>query len=206
MVVRPLGVDSGDWEARARSEAVAKEMEALSAAFGDRRLLLGVERMDYTKGIPERLRAFELLLERHPEWSGRVHFLQVAVPSRLGVEDYEELEREIATLVGCINSRHGRIGYQPVHYQFRGVTRDRLVALYRMADVCLVTPLRDGLNLVAKEFIASRIDGRGNLLLSEFAGAAQELRGTPVVNPQWIKRDWITGLGPSAAGSSGGWH
>lgn len=187
VVVRPLGVDSGDWESRARSAAVAAEMESLADAFGDRRLLLGVERMDYTKGIPERLRAFDLLLERHPEWNGRVHFLQVAVPSRLGVEDYEELEREVATLAGLINSRHGRIGYQPVHYQFRGVDKDRLVALYRMADVCLVTPLRDGLNLVAKEFIASRVDGRGNLLLSEFAGAAQELRGTPVVNPRDVE-------------------
>lgn len=187
VVVRPLGVDMTDWEARAASEGVQAEMESLRQSFGDRQLLLGVERMDYTKGIPERLRAFELLLERHPEWSERVHFLQVAVPSRVGVEDYEELEREVATLTGRINSRHGRIGYQPVHYQFHGVSKDRLVALYQMADVCLVTPLRDGLNLVAKEFIASRLDGRGTLLLSEFAGAAQELRGAMLVNPRDVE-------------------
>lgn len=187
VVVRPLGVDAARWERRARSPEVEAELAELRRTFEGTRLLLGVERMDYTKGIPERLRAFELLLERHPEWAERVHFLQVAVPSREGVADYDELEHEVSALAGRINSRYGRIGYQPVHYQFRGVDRDRLVALYRIADVCLVTPLRDGLNLVAKEFVASRVDGRGTLLLSEFAGAAEELRGTLQVNPRDIE-------------------
>ncbi|MEM8710931.1 MAG: bifunctional alpha,alpha-trehalose-phosphate synthase (UDP-forming)/trehalose-phosphatase, partial [Planctomycetota bacterium] len=184
LLAQPLGIDPGPWERSGEDhpEIEAAREDILKAAAG-RRILLGVERLDYTKGIVERLVAFRDLLEESPELAEKVVFFQIAVPSRVEVDAYRDLKERAEQLAGEINSRFGRVGLQPLHYQFRGVDKDRLTALYRSADVCVVTPLRDGLNLVAKEFVASRTQDHGVLVLSEFTGAAWELTEALHVNP-----------------------
>ncbi len=154
-----------------------------SGAMASVRILVGVDRLDYTKGIPRRLLAYERMLQTHPELRERVRLVQVAVPSRTGVEAYQEFRTLVDGLVGRINGTFGTPRWAPVHYIFRGLSPADLVALYRAADVMLVTPLRDGMNLVAKEFLASRTDGDGVLVLSEFAGASWELPEALQVNP-----------------------
>lgn len=176
LVAQPLGIDAEDWGADGDLEPeVRREMEDLERAIAGRKLILGVERLDYTKGIPERLLAYQALLRETPELVEQVMMIQIAVPSRVEVEEYRELKDEVDRLAGDINSEFGKPGQQALHYQFRGVPPHVLRALYRVAAVCLVTPLRDGLNLVAKEFVASRRDDDGVLVISENAGAAWEL-------------------------------
>ena len=146
--------------------------------------ILGVDRLDYTKGIPERIRAVGMLLEQHPELKKRIVFTQVVVPSRQEVGSYDQLKLEIEQLVGETNGRHSINGWSPIHYIFRSLPRKELVRAYRAADVCLVTPLKDGMNLVAKEYCACAVDNTGVLILSEFAGAAAEMNpGAILVNP-----------------------
>src|SRR5262249_17384360 len=147
------------------------------------RMILGVDRLDYTKGIPERLLAFEHLLEHHREHRGQVVFLQVAVPSRSHVGDYHRLKRQIDELVGRVNGRFGRPRWTPIHYLYRSLRPERLAALYRDAAVALVTPLRDGMNLVAKEFVACQVAEPGVLVLSRMAGAAETMEEALRVNP-----------------------
>lgn len=154
----------------------------------DRRLLLGVDRLDYTKGIPRRLLAFERLLETQSDLRGRVCFLQIAVPSRTDVPAYKRFRRHIDALVGRINGAYGTSAWTPVQYVARPVSQEQLVGLYRSCDVMVVTPLRDGMNLVAKEFVASRVDEDGVLVLSEFAGAADEMHEALLVNPYDLDR------------------
>ncbi|HMH55567.1 MAG TPA: trehalose-phosphatase, partial [Gemmatimonadales bacterium] len=150
---------------------------------GTVKLLVGVDRLDYTKGIPRRLLSYEKMLQTHPDLRGRVRLVQVAVPSRTGVGAYQEFRSLVDGMVGRINGDFATPSWVPVHYIFRGLSERELVALYRAADVMLVTPLRDGMNLVAKEFVASRTDGDGVLVLSEFAGASWELPEAIQVNP-----------------------
>src|SRR6266702_2459490 len=138
-------------------------------------LLLGLDRLDYTKGIQRRLLAFEALLRAHPELTRKVRLVQVAVPSRENVEAYRELREEVDALVGRIHGEFATPDWSPIHYLYRGLSQAEIVALYRATDAVLVTPLRDGMNLVAKEFVAARSDGDGVLVLSEFAGAAAEM-------------------------------
>jgi trehalose-6-phosphate synthase len=145
--------------------------------------MLGVDRLDYTKGIPERLRAYERFLERHPEWRRRVCLVQIAVPSRDRVPEYRALKRSIDEMVGRIDGRFTYEGRAPLQYMYTALGRERLAAYYRAADIALVTPLRDGMNLVAKEYVACRGGEDGVLLLSEFAGAAEDLREALLVNP-----------------------
>lgn len=178
----PLGIEPARFEEAAASPGVAERVAALRAAAPPV-TLLGVDRLDYTKGIPRRLLAYERLLETHTELHGGVQFVQLAVPSRDGVRAYRRFREEVEQQVGRINGRFGRPDWMPVHYVHRGVPLDELVALYRAADVLLVTPIRDGLNLVCKEYCASRTDDGGALVLSEFAGAADELAGAIRVNP-----------------------
>jgi trehalose 6-phosphate synthase/phosphatase len=147
-----------------------------------------VDRLDYTKGIPRRLLAFETLLQRHPELRGKIRLVQVAVPSREKVEAYREFREEVDALVGRIHGEFATPTWSPVHYLYRGLSKPEIVALYRAAEAVLVTPLRDGMNLVAKEFVASRTDGDGVLVLSELAGAASELSEAVRVNPYDIDR------------------
>ncbi|HEX6107589.1 MAG TPA: bifunctional alpha,alpha-trehalose-phosphate synthase (UDP-forming)/trehalose-phosphatase [Gemmatimonadales bacterium] len=180
--VFPMGIDAASFRALAEDPAVEAEVEALRGD-GSVRILVGVDRLDYTKGIPRRLLAYERMLELHPELRGKVRLVQVAVPSRTGVEAYQDFRAVVDGLVGRINGAYGTPRWVPVHYIFRSIPPAELVALYRAADVMVVTPLRDGMNLVAKEFVASRVDGDGVLVLSEFAGASWELAEALQVNP-----------------------
>jgi trehalose 6-phosphate synthase len=183
----PISVDATELAERARSAPVERFVRSLHQQFGGRRVLVGVDRLDYTKGILERLRAFELLLERKPGLAADVALLQVAVPSRGEIREYRDLRANVEHAVGRLNGRFTEPGRDvPVHYLHRGVTPDRLVAYYRLAAVALVTPLRDGMNLVAKEFVAVQgaTGGDGVLVLSEFTGAAGELGGDALLcNP-----------------------
>jgi trehalose-6-phosphate synthase len=144
---------------------------------------IGVDRIDYTKGIPERLRALDLLLEEHPEYIGRLTFVQIGVPSRTAIADYGDLNRRLAAQVDALNARWARGAWRPVVFVRRHVDQHALIALHLMADFCVVSSLHDGMNLVAKEFVASRIDGDGVLILSAFTGAARELADALIINP-----------------------
>ena len=180
--VFPMGVDAERFSALAERADPAAQRRALAITRRER-LLVGIDRLDYTKGIPRRLIAFEHLLRQHPELKEHVTLLQVAVPSRTGVSAYRRLRRQVDALVGRINGIFGTPGWTPVRYLYHGFAQAELVGLYRIADVMLVTPVRDGMNLVAKEFVASRPDEDGVLLLSEFTGAAAELAEAVLVNP-----------------------
>lgn len=180
----PISIDYNDFAARAADPQVTELVQAIRAELPDRQIILGLDRLDYTKGIPDRLRAFRTALERHPSLHRAVTFVQVVVPSRGSVEQYKELRAEIEQLVGSINGQFTQPGWVPIHHNFRSLAPDELLAYYRTADVALVTPLKDGMNLVAKEYCASQLDGDGALILSEFAGAAAELsRDALIVNP-----------------------
>jgi trehalose 6-phosphate synthase/phosphatase len=177
----PMGVDAGGFAERATRRDVAAK--ASEFTLGAQRLLVGIDRLDYSKGIPRRLLALEQLLTEHPEWREKVRLVQVAVPSRGGVSAYRRFRAEVDRLVGRINGVFATPTWTPIHYLYRSVPEVTLLALYRAADVMLVTPVRDGMNLVAKEFVASRTDDDGVLVLSEFAGAADELSDAVIVNP-----------------------
>lgn len=180
----PISIDYRKFAKDARAPEVESELERLRAEVGTQRVVLGLDRLDYTKGLPERLRGFRGLVDRHPEWRGKVTLLQVVVPSRERVQRYRELKAEVDRLVGQINGRFASAGWIPVNYQFRALERSELLAHYRLADVLLVTSLKDGMNLVAKEYCAARNDNSGALVLSEFAGAAYQLsRHALLVNP-----------------------
>jgi trehalose 6-phosphate synthase/phosphatase len=180
----PIGISPEDFTGPLDSDPeVRKSLEDLRSRFAGLRILLAVDRLDYTKGIPERLRALRRLLERVPELRGRVVLVQIAVPSRERIPLYSELRREVNELVGEINGSFGTPEWTPVVYIRRSVTRAELVALYAASDVGWVTPLLDGMNLVAKEYVACQRGGEGVLLLSEFAGAAAEMGEELIVNP-----------------------
>ncbi|HET7039275.1 MAG TPA: trehalose-6-phosphate synthase [Gemmatimonadales bacterium] len=180
----PIGIVPEPFETTNGSEDVAETEELLRSLAG-KKLVLGVDRLDYTKGIPERLEAFARLLALAPEWRGKVSFIQISVPSRAEVPDYQEQRHRIEAAVGRINGELGEANWTPVRYLYRSYRRDQLSRFYRAADVCLVTPLRDGMNLVAKEFVAAQqaAEQPGVLVLSRFAGAAAELRDAVLTNP-----------------------
>jgi trehalose 6-phosphate synthase/phosphatase len=182
----PMGIDAAHYSRLAESPGVKALVEAHRAEGV--RLLVGIDRLDYTKGIPRRLLAYEALLTRHPDLRGKVRLVQVSVPSRENVEAYREFRGDVDALVGHIHGEFATPTWAPIHYLYRGLTQEEVVALYRAADAVLVTPLRDGMNLVAKEFVASRPDGDGVLVLSEFAGAAAELSEALRVNPYDVDR------------------
>lgn len=179
----PIGIDYLEFESTARQEKIRQRAAQIRRQVGARRLVLSVERLDYTKGVMEKLQGIDEFLDRHPGLRGEVAFLQVAVPSRIEVQSYAELRSSVEEMVSRINGLYAVDWNMPVKYMFKALTRDELVAHYCAADVCLVTSLRDGLNLVAKEYVASRTDGSGVLVLSTFAGAAEQLDGCLPVNP-----------------------
>jgi len=182
----PISIDVDSFTGLATDPKVARELASLRKRFARRRVLLGVDRMDYTKGILERLRAIELLLERRSDLRTSVAFVQVAVPSRDDVKEYRDLREHVEAEIGRINGRFTESGGDvPVYYMYRSVRRARLVAYYLLADVALVTPKKDGMNLVAKEFVVTQSAGGGSgaLVLSEFAGAARELTDAVLCNP-----------------------
>ena len=181
----PISVDFAEISARASREEVAKEMDRLRHEHNLRQefIGIGVDRLDYTKGIPERLKAIDLFLSKNPQYEGRFTFVQAGEPSRIHVEEYKKINEEIDELVEEINWRYWRSRWKPILYikeHFYPVT---LVALQRLANFCIVSSLHDGMNLVAKEFVSSRVDGDGVLILSRFTGAARELTNALLVNP-----------------------
>jgi trehalose 6-phosphate synthase len=180
----PIAIDAQGFEELARSERVTRRAAEIRASLGDpEKVLLGIDRLDYTKGLRQRIRAFgELIRDGSVDVDDAV-FVQVATPSRERVDQYRLLRDDIDRLVGRINGDVGKIGQQPIQYLHASYPREEMAALYRAADVMVVTPLRDGMNLVAKEYVACRYDDQGALVLSEFAGAAAELKQAYLVNP-----------------------
>jgi len=182
-IAAPIGIPVDDLQALAIDPDVGREVDRIRQTMANRQLILGVDRLDYTKGIPERLAAFERLLDRDKVARTRYALIQVMVPSRTDVKAYADLKEEIDRMVGDINGRYADTGCVPIHYLYRNLSQRALFAHYRAADVALVTPLRDGMNLVAHEYAAARTDEDGVLVLSEFAGAAKHLKGAILVNP-----------------------
>lgn len=184
----PIGIDHDEFAHQAAKPEVAERSAQIRRDMHDRTIILGVDRLDYTKGVPERLKALRHLLDSSPRLRRHLSLVQIVVPSRENIPKYRELKLEIETLVSQINGQYGDPGWMPVHYIHRSVERPELVALYRAADIALITPLKDGMNLVAKEFCASQEGDQGVLILSEFAGAAAQLgNGAILVNPYDIQ-------------------
>ena len=184
----PMGIDYERYAAAADSPVARQHADEYRQVLRDTRVILSIDRLDYTKGIAERLRAFELLLIRHPQWREQASLIMLVVPSRDLVPQYAALKEEIDELVGRINAAYRTIGWTPVHYYYRSLPLEELAGLYRIAEVALVTPMRDGVNLVAKEFVASKGEQRGVLILSERAGAARELSDALLINPTDLHR------------------
>jgi trehalose 6-phosphate synthase len=180
----PIGIDVEEFAAAARTEAAAAQIERLNRRTVVRSHIVGVDRLDYTKGLPERFRAFRKLLEIHPEHRKAVTLMQIAPPSRIEVEAYANIRMELEGLAGAINGEFGDLDWTPLRYVHRAMPRSTLAAVFRGSQVGLVTPLRDGMNLVAKEYVAAQNqDDPGVLILSRFAGAAEELEEALIVNP-----------------------
>ena len=178
----PMGIDYDRYSGAVEDQKVKKRLTTIRKKVGERKIIISIDRLDYTKGIIQRLEAFDLFLSQNPEYKEKVTLILVAVPSRTGVEDYAELRKQLEALVGRINGEHGTLGWVPVWYLYRFLPFEGIAALYNAADVALVTPLRDGMNLIAKEFVATKTDGKGVLILSEMAGAASELGEAITVN------------------------
>ena len=180
----PLGIPADFFAGLAASDRVRARVARIRRAIATPIMILGVDRLDYTKGILERIRGFERFLEQHPQWRRRVTLALIAVPSRTKVGDYAILKRELDELVGNVVGRYSSEGWTPLRYLYTQFGAEELVAYYAAADIALLTPLRDGMNLVAKEFVASQVGDRASvLILSEFAGAAEELSEALLVNP-----------------------
>lgn len=180
----PIGIDVEKFINGLKQDSVIERMKTLKSKFGpDCKLIVGVDRLDYIKGVPQKLHAFEIFLDQHPEWIGNVVLVQVAVPSRGDVEEYQNLRSNVNELVGRINGKFGTIDFVPIHFMHKSVPFNELISLYAISDVCFVSSTRDGMNLVSYEYIACQEQNKGSLILSEFAGAAQSLNGALIVNP-----------------------
>jgi trehalose 6-phosphate synthase len=184
----PIGIDYDEFAEHAAQPEIVERAAQIRGDMHDRQLVLGVDRLDYTKGVPDRLKALRHLLSSAPHLRRQLSLVQIVVPSREHIPRYRELKLEIETLVSQINGQYGDPGWMPVHYIHRSLERQELVALYRAANIALITPLKDGMNLVAKEFCAAQEGDQGVLILSEFAGAAAQLgNGAILVNPYDIQ-------------------
>lgn len=180
----PISIDYDAFHQLAQSQSVVDLAQHIRETIPEKTLILSIDRLDYTKGIPYRLKAFRCLLERYPEVRKKVTLVQVTVPSRIDIPHYETLKAEIDRLVSEINSKYTEHGWIPIHYIFRSLTPMELVAHYRTSEIALVTSLKDGMNLVAKEYVACNIEKNGVLILSEFAGASSQLHDQALlVNP-----------------------
>jgi len=182
----PIAIDYNKYSKAYQKPEIKREITRIQKIIGVRKIVLSVDRLDYTKAITQRIKAFNNLLENNSEFREKATLILVVVPSRSKVEHYSKLKEEVDELVGSINGKYGTIGWIPVWYLYRNLDFNKLSALYNLADVGLVTPFRDGMNLVAKEYIASKKDGKGVLILSEMAGAADELGDTILINPNDI--------------------
>lgn len=179
----PMGINYSKFNKAWRRPGIEKQIALFNKRFSDRKIILSVDRLDYSKGIPRRLEAFSLFLERYPEWIGKVSMFIILVPSRDSVDRYSELKTSIDELIGSINGRLSQSEWIPIHYFYKDFSFNELVVLYHVSEVALVTPLRDGMNLVAKEYVAAKAKKPGVLILSEMAGAAIELSDALQVNP-----------------------
>lgn len=184
----PIGINPEKELKLLDSQSVIEKVKRWKAgAYADKSVIISVDRLDYIKGLPHKFHAFDMFLEQYPDQIGKVVLVQIAVPSRQDVKEYQVLRSHISELAGRINAKYGNIDYTPIVYQYRSVSPDELIALYAMSDICLVTSTRDGMNLVAYEYIACQRERHGSLVLSEFAGAAQTMKGCIQINP------WDTG-------------
>ncbi|RYP92618.1 hypothetical protein DL770_001260 [Monosporascus sp. CRB-9-2] len=179
----PIGIDPEKFTEGLKKPKVQERIAALKRKFDGVKLIVGVDRLDYIKGVPQKLHALEVFLTEHPEWRGKIVLVQVAVPSRGDVEEYQNLRAVVNELVGRINGRFGTVEFMPIHFLHQSVDSDELTALYAVSDICLVTSTRDGMNLVSYEYIATQRDRHGVMILSEFTGAAQSLTSSLIVNP-----------------------
>ncbi|GAB2689796.1 bifunctional alpha,alpha-trehalose-phosphate synthase (UDP-forming)/trehalose-phosphatase [Mucilaginibacter koreensis] len=179
----PMGIDDKRYAGLPLQDDVQKQIKEIRDIYKDNKIVLSIDRLDYSKGILQRLQAFEMLLERYPEYIEKITLYMIVVPSRDAVPQYRELRDQIDKRAGNINGRYRTISWSPIQYYYRSVPIETLSALYSCADVCLVTPMRDGMNLVSKEYVASRINNDGVLILSEMAGASKELIDAILVNP-----------------------
>jgi len=182
----PMGIDYDKFESLTGNSKVAKHADSFKFSQQKLKIILTIDRLDYSKGILQRLQALELLLQMHPEYIERIALYMIVVPSRDTVPQYKELRDQIDQLVGNINARYRTISWVPIHYFYRSFSVEFLSAMYSTADICLVTPMRDGMNLVSKEYVASRVRENGVLILSEMAGASKELNDALIVNPNNI--------------------
>ncbi|KZT52197.1 glycosyltransferase family 20 protein [Calocera cornea HHB12733] len=179
----PIGIDPEQFMDNLEKPKVKERIAELEQRFKGVKVIVGVDRLDYIKGMPQKLHALEMFLNDHPEWIGKVVLVQLAVPSRQDVEEYQNLRSTVNELVGRINGRFGTVEFMPIHFMHKSLPFDELCALYALSDVCLVSSTRDGMNLVSYEYIACQQKRQGVLIISEFAGAAQSLNGSIVVNP-----------------------
>ncbi|MCG3136234.1 MAG: Trehalose-6-phosphate synthase [Phycisphaerae bacterium] len=185
----PIGIDYQDFAEEAATATISQRVRQLRQEMPNQQIILGIDRLDHTKGIPYRLRAFEQFLRKFPDLHKQVTMLQVVIPSRQGISEYIDLKAQIEQLVSQINGQFTLPGWVPIHHVFRSLNREELLTYYRVADVGLVTPLKDGMNLVAKEYCACQAECDGVLILSEFAGAAHQLHHDAImVNPYDIDR------------------
>ena len=180
----PIGIDAEGFSRSATSEAAEGASRKLARFLGNRELIIGVDRMDYSKGLPQRFEGMATLFDKYPDLHGNISFTQIAPPSRSVVEEYAQLRQQLDELSGRINGDYGDLDWIPIRYLARGYERDELAGLYRLARVGLVTPLQDGMNLVAKEYIAAQDpENPGVLVLSQFAGAAEQMKEALIINP-----------------------
>ena len=185
--VFPMGIDYGKFANVASDNKVKKEIGRIRSKIGERKIIFSIDRLDYTKGITRRLEAFDYFLDKYPEFKEKLTYIVIAVPSRTRVEYYKLLKKQVDELVGKINGKHGCFGWVPIWYIYRSLPFHTLVALYNIADIALITPIRDGMNLVAKEFIAAKADSKGVLIVSETAGASEEMGESLIVNPNNVE-------------------
>jgi trehalose 6-phosphate synthase/phosphatase len=179
----PMGIDYERYTNAIELKEVRRNMAQIRRRMGKYKLILSVDRLDYTKGIIQRLEAFEQFLDKYPEYQGKVSLIQVSAPSRTKVYYYQQLKKEVDELVGRINGKYRTFDWNPIWYFYRSFPLENMAALYNMADIALVTPIKDGMNLIAKEFVATKSNDKGVLILSEMAGAAKEMSEAIIVNP-----------------------
>lgn len=179
----PMGIDFQKFYNSVNNPEIQKEKEELIKTFANYKIILSVDRLDYTKGIVNRLLGYETFLEKNPEWHNKIILVLVVVPSRVGVEHYQKMKRQIDELIGKINGKFGSVSWTPILYQYRFLSFASLTSFYNISDIALITPLRDGMNLIAKEYLATRVDKTGVLILSEMAGASKELGEAIIINP-----------------------
>lgn len=183
IVAMPISVDYKNLNKLARSKKVKHELAKMKEVFKDQIIGLGADRLDYSKGILEKFEGLELFLDTHPEYINKISFVQIAVPTRINVAEYAKFKKQVDETVGRINGKFSHNGWIPIHYIYSNFKQEELVAYYMLAKFIIVSALRDGLNLVAKEYVAAKINYDGSLILSEFTGAAEELSHRCLINP-----------------------